>query len=691
MSSPRVAFYIDYDKFRRDEAPAILLFFQHLREEGHAVDLFTSEEPLLAKAGDYDVAALSVLSTLELRAVLETVARVKEANPGLLVVLGGAGVSGLLTALVRAPGVDVVVEGEGDRTLPVLLEGLRRVKNGRLSREEAEGLRRRTFPRRVRRDGAELLLRIPISGVAVKGGGEVLLASPDIEEAYSANSQSWREAGKGEYPLTPEEFSRLCHPHSTPEEVESTPRGYPWDIVEARGWKSVALYAQRGCNWGRCSYCSISTPTNRRLQVERVLALLREAKARGIERVTFEDDQFLQDTRWVKKLCEGIKAEGLQGLRYGAMVRVDAVRGGLLEELRSAGFARLQIGVESLLPEKVRYLRKTPRGREEAYVARARELVMECAALEMTPGVFIITTRPKEKGALREAVAELRAVAGLMREAYERHKSLPTFNFNDILMAYPGAPLLEEEEYKRLIISRDSYTLEIPYIFEPRSMALANLLGNLMALSRRRGVAPEALNETLEHMEDLVQALEVSAKHLTTPTGLAFELLGSAPQEALDSLGERLEIPGGRVGLVQALAKGRLEPTVLLEAMRSAPLAPIIEKVQGELSEERAAVLALCQEIKRDLDTVEGAIIREVNGHLQERKKRLIEAGSLPREELLRKAAEVQGATEALLARFYPYLKARRTLEALLAWLEKFRASSGRGAPDGKIYTSDRP
>lgn len=676
MSSPRVAFYIDYDKYCRDEAPAILLFFQHLRDEGHNVDLFTSEEPLLAKAGDYDVAALSVLSTLELREVLGTAARVKRVNPGLLVVLGGAGVSGLLEPLAGAPGVDAVVEGEGDRILPVLLEGLRRVKKGRLSGEEAEGLQRSTFLRQVRCDGEELLLRIPISGVAVKGGGEVLLASPDLEEAYRANRQSWREAGKRDYPLTLVEFSRLCHPHSTPEEVESTPRGYPWDIVKARGWKSIALYAQRGCNWGRCSYCSIATPTNRRLQGERVLDLLREAKTRGIERVTFEDDQFLQDTKWVKKLCEGIRAEKLQGLRYGAMVRVDAVKGGLLEELRSAGFARLQIGVESLLPEKVRYLRKTPEGREEAYVARARGLVMECLGLGMTPGVFIITTRPKEKGALREAAAELKAVVGLLKEAYERHKSLPTFSFNDILMAYPGAPLLEEEGYKRLVVSQGSYNIEVPYMFEPRSMALANLLGNLMALGRRRGMAPEALNETLEHMEDLVQALEVSADHLTTPTGLAFELLGSAPQEALEPIGKRLEIPGGRAGLVQALAKGRLEPAALLEAMRSAPLAPLIDEVREELSEERAAVLGICQDIRRDLDTVEGVIIREVNGHLREGKRRLTEAGDLPREALLERVAEVERATEALLVRFYPYLKARRALEALLAWLEKFKASS---------------
>ncbi len=129
----RVAFYFDYDKYQRDEAPGILPFVQVLRDRGHSVDFITSEKELLEKIkkDSYDVAAISVLSSIELGEVLETAVRVKKLDPCVVTVLGGQGVSSNAEKLADALGVDMVVEGEGGHTLPAILEHVRRAKDSK--------------------------------------------------------------------------------------------------------------------------------------------------------------------------------------------------------------------------------------------------------------------------------------------------------------------------------------------------------------------------------------------------------------------------------------------------------------------------------------------------------------------------------------------------------------------------------
>jgi radical SAM superfamily enzyme YgiQ (UPF0313 family) len=705
----KVVFYLDYDKFKRREAPAILPFIQLLRDRGSDVIFASSENRLMEEvARGCDVAAISVFSSLELRDALQAAVRVKKHDPRVVTIFGGQGVTGIAGKLIHALGVDVIVEGEGENVLPLLLHFLDTnalVKDNLLESfsedelilDEAErtyfGDRLRllledrvlykspipqavgakmvkaSFTRQVFGENGGMAFLVPVSGVMIRTyEGEILRAVPNYQEAYSLGNE---RMGDKEYPSSFEEYRRYSMSFPTEEELNDSAR-YPWDIFDNGGWETISIYAQRGCNWGRCSYCGISTPFGRRLAPSRVVEWLKEAKNHGVTMATFEDDQFLQSKKWIEELCSLIIKEGLSShFQFGAMIRVDAIRGiDSLKKLRDAGFIRLQIGVESLIPEKVRYFRKTIPGKEEEYVKKAHDLVENCLFLGIQPGIFIITTRPREESALLEVAKELKAVSQILRSSYERFSRLPTFSFNDLLMAYPGAPLLGKEEYKKVIIPLGPTktpkgimlsTIPLPYIFELKSIALANFIGNLREISRRRGISPEIVNETLEHLKDLLDALELSAEQMVTEIGVALKVI------------ESMDLGGGeKRRKMKMLIAGRCSPAEILEGQN-------ISQIRALAEEERERILALCGEVRANLIAVEDPITREVNNHLMRVRKRLktLEALEGTQEDLHENLDTLRMDTEELLQRTYPLYKSRKTLEALIEFMDEFEKYCG--------------
>jgi radical SAM superfamily enzyme YgiQ (UPF0313 family) len=693
----KLIFYLDYDKFGRRESPAILPFLQMLRDRGSSVEFAASERELLemAKKG-CDAVAISVFSTLELKDSLRAAIRVKKTNPRIVILLGGQGVVGNAESLINALGIDIVIEGEGELVLPLLLEHLRGLKEENLLEPFSENdlalkegerdyfgedlkllldegifyrspiplkigekLVNTSFTRKARVNGKTITLPVPVSGVLVKTyEGPVLRAKPDHRRLYVSEKERW---GK-DYLPSYEAFLNLSRPYPTEEELNELILDYPWDILEAKSWSAISLYTQRGCNWGQCSYCGISSSFGRRLSPSRIIQWLKEARKRGIAQVTFEDDQFLQSPKWIKELCGLIVEHGLnRDFQFGAMVRVDSVKGKeMLEMLKEANFVKLQVGVESLLPEKIRYFRKTPQGREGEYVDKAVKLINHCLEIGIQPGVFIITSRPKESGALLEVAEELKAVSRIISSAYEKFSFLPTISFNDMLMAYPGAPLLETEEYKRIILplgpvrTKDGIalsTLKIPYIFEFKSIDLANFIGNLFAISKKRGVPPEVLNEALEHIEDIVQALEVSAQQLTSEVGLALRIIEA-------SKGSKEEI--------SKVLRGEVKPADVFNGVN-------LEEYIKAAEDEKERILKACDAVKNHLIAVEEPVVKEVNSYLNASKEKLkaLENTS-DKNNVVEELENLRNETSQLFLRTHPCLRARNALEALLSFMDEF-------------------
>jgi radical SAM superfamily enzyme YgiQ (UPF0313 family) len=718
-----VAFYISYEKYGRDDAPAILQFIQYLRYLGHKVDLFISEKELLENVKDrYDVVALSVLSSVELEEILVTAVRVKKIDPCAVVVLGGHGVDGNAVAISNATGVDVVVEGEGELVFPMLLEHLERAENeedlvlaldGKLEMDEgnlSESIRLLAenryispiteeqvnsilgshFTREVR--GVEVY--VPIQGVVVNSSAGKFVITGREKEAYEKSKKAWEEK-HSRFPLKYQEFIRHVHPYPSNSELRDIPLDFPWEDIKERGWQGLSLYVQRGCNWGKCSYCGINTPYGRRYPVEDVLQVLKKAAENNITKVAFDDDQFVQNRRWVEELLDGIIREGLnKELSFGAMVRVDALADpSLIQKLGEANFGRLQIGVESFIPQKIRYFKKTARGREEEYTREAKKLIFRCLREGIVPGVFIITTRPKKKKALLEVSEELLTISNLIKEA-SRYQLLPIFSFSDILMAYPGSPLLQEEKFKKMLVPLRAITedgkikiesLEIPYIFDFKSMALANFIGIHKQISSRRKVPSEVLNETWEHIDDLCQALEIAARHLDTPVGVVLEFLSEIdelPSANVKALFQELEretskkIGSNSSMIKKMIVRREIQPDLVLRAVDRAGDSHMkrrIEELKNELRKEKEEVLDKCRRTMENLRATVRPIHQELKEYLAKTKEELAEIGETKQKDNVRaRLDEIRRRTRRYMDRIYPYLTGRNTLEALLNWIDEF-------------------
>lgn len=131
-----------------------------------------------------------------------------------------------------------------------------------------------------------------------------------------------------------------------------------WDLVDMerylRAWEErtgerrAAVLTSRGCPFD-CSWCSKPTfgRSFRQQSPERVLAELRALKAEyRVDYVRFCDDVFGVQRRWIDQLLDGMISERLE-LRFECLARVDLLKPDLLEKMRSAGLARVYVGVES--------------------------------------------------------------------------------------------------------------------------------------------------------------------------------------------------------------------------------------------------------------------------------------------------------------------------------------------------------
>ena len=646
---------------RSEAAPSALQFVHTLRRRGHEVEFFVSADELLEAAQSWDAVAVNAFGTSELRGALEAARRVKRHASGTATLLGGQGTWGLGEKLVVAEGVDAVVEGEADRTLPVVLQHLRASEEG-VQEESARRVAEGYFLRAVEVDGERMRLRVPLSGVKMKTPAGVV-STPEKGELVRRAAELNPGAGRAS-------LARHVHAYPTEREINED-AGYPWDVVERYGWREVGVYAQRGCSWRRCSYCGITLPPHRRLRPRRVVELLEEAAEHGVEAVTFEDDHFIQERGWVREVCTRIRERGLhRRLRFGAMVRVETLSREMLELLRSSGFQKLQMGVESFLPEKLAYFRKCTPGKEERYARAARRAVLDCLRTGMEAGVFIITTRPKADRELEEVVHEMAEVLSLVVEGYRRYRRLPGLSFNDVLLAYPGASLLRHERFTKLRLELgEGGVLEVPLMYHPRSLHLANFMSILQALSRRRKIPEERLNESLEHVEDVLQALRIAAEHLASPVGVCIEFL---EREEPGRVAERLGVPPGEAA--RLVASGAVTPEQVARAAVEAGLGERLREVREELERRRSRLLKDVAELERRLYALEGEVYMEVRVHMSRVRaelQRLERRGGASREEV----EQLVARSQEMLHRCYPYYLARSALEKLVLWLREYARS----------------
>ena len=568
----RIAFYQDYDVYRREEAPAILQFVQILRKD-FDLDFYTNEEELL-KNIDHDVLAISCFSCIELRRLLRIASRVKLRKPEIVSIIGGQGVNGLAEKIIEAKCIDIAVEGEGELVLPPILKVLERnldkIRAGEPKKYNGKIVLDRVQKEIFTDEEIELLRYDFESPISDELAGEILnteilreKGKEKIGNVYIKTSKKIYKSDKKDLSPSNEELNRIFRAED-----------YPWDIVRKKGYRALSIYAQRGCNWAKCSYCAIVTKAGRRINSEKVVKILEEACKHGIRYVTFEDDQFLQNINYVKEICKGIVEKGInKKLYFGCMIRVDSVKDyDILKILKKANFIKLQIGVESFVKSKIKYFQKTVDGKEEEYIKRAKKLIFSCLDAGIVPGIFIITTSPEAK--LVDVLEEIEAIVEILKECSEKYRVLPNFSFNDVLMAYPNAPLLYKERYKKVVfpLRREGdkiINLEIPYVFDIKSPIINIFVGYLQRLSMKRNI--QNVNESLEHIEDIIRSIEYASGIMTSSYIVALTFLSELSDFELREFLREVGFSFGDVGRRELLAYvdslARRNPDIFLKGL----------------------------------------------------------------------------------------------------------------------------
>lgn len=240
---------------------------------------------------------------------------VKELLPGTTIILGGnMGASG--DVLLRKTGVDFVALGEGER---VAVDFLTEYRNG---------LR------------PEALARIP--GLLFAGADGQLVntgyAEPLPKEEIFA--LDWRIL---------EEAADMAHFFPQPTLERLAGAGFRFDPrihqPHRQGKAMATLVSSKGCV-SRCTFCHRWDKGIRNLPVAAVVERLREVMVRyNVGFVTFADENFGADQKWLLEFCAAIKPLDLLW-RVGGM-RVNRITPELLTTMKAAGCSAVYFGMET--------------------------------------------------------------------------------------------------------------------------------------------------------------------------------------------------------------------------------------------------------------------------------------------------------------------------------------------------------
>ena len=250
-----------------------------------------------------DVVGLSVM-TFQRTTALSLARLIRSLRPEVRIVVGGYDPSLAPQAYTHCADVDMIVRGEGERTLAELLRALE--CGTRL--DGIAGLAYRTadgFAFNTSRPIARLAtdpLRLPNRGARVLNGYTLL--------------------------------------------------GRPVDVVET----------SRGCTYD-CSFCSIIEMRGRNFHpygIDRVLADIADARRRGARAIFLVDDNITLDIERFEALCEAIVDSGFNDVDYTvqAMTSPLAQHGARLAPLmRRAGFRYVFLGIENILEDDLKFLK----------------------------------------------------------------------------------------------------------------------------------------------------------------------------------------------------------------------------------------------------------------------------------------------------------------------------------------------
>jgi anaerobic magnesium-protoporphyrin IX monomethyl ester cyclase len=350
---------------------------------------------------DYRPDLVGVTSTTENRfQSFRLVQLAKRAYPRALTVMGGPHASmAAEDCLSHIPELDLVVRGEGERTMVELCEWYGEgKKSGRMDE---------------------------IAGISFRKEGKVRSNPP------RAPIQDLDSLPYPAFHLIPFDRYNFTFPVPGKGELPSV------NVMTSRGCPFNCNFCATPINWGR--QVRMRSPEN---VVGEIESLMREY---GIKVIFFFDDTFNANPRRVEKICDLIIERKLD-IYWKCDVRIDLIDKPLLAKMKEAGLFHLSFGLEAG-SERVRNRIIGKKVKIEDF----HNLVGWCRELDVIPNVFFIFSHPTETW--EEAQETINIIE---RYGEDIEASIA------ILHIYPGTPLEKTAKESAVLPSDFSWARKHP-------------------------------------------------------------------------------------------------------------------------------------------------------------------------------------------------------------------------------------
>lgn len=464
-------------------APSFLQFIEYLRYRGFEVEFaFTKEELFeLVKKKKYDSVGISSY-TCYTRSTLELARDIKKIDPSVVVCLGGRIADKACDKLIKNPCIDVVVEGEAEMVFPEILSIIKRSKNnisvpvGKLvkmkDRDEAkkifgkyiykspitekqkEKILKATFTRDVVINGSKKTIKVPISNIAFETNSGETYYIKDTKLWSDEEIMKWYNENK-KIPF--EKYKLNMHSYPTEEEINEH-CSMPIDIIRQYGWPAISVSSQRGCAWGRCIFCNTSRNV-RKIYNKNIKNILTLLSKENIICIDFNDDQFIRDDESMKDILSFIESKRLNYMYFQALIRIDGLNEELIERFKRCNFS-IACGLETMLPEKAEYLRKTFNG--ENYIRLANKYINYCGKVGLPVSLYLILSTPQST--IEEISEDILKISDFVHGFYKNYDSTPFVLINIMVLPDVSGEIAKIEKVTMKKIPISIQNNEIRYI-----------------------------------------------------------------------------------------------------------------------------------------------------------------------------------------------------------------------------------